>query len=297
LPPGITLGGTGQLTGTPTQAGVFDFTARVTDSAGGVDLRAYRLEVLRNATSVRFEVAPNPAVAGQPVTVSAIVDSTGGGAAGGNLIVWVAGTGARCPDPFEAGPAPVTTILASKALAGGAAQVVFPQLGIDNFRVCALYEGDGLHEPSRFGPVELFVIKGVLLPAPKVGLAVPQLASPGSTVEAIVVVQPLGTTRTPGGRVRLHDGVRDLGGGTLEGGVAHVLIGAPAVEGATMSVSAVYEGDGVFAASASDATTVTASKAVIGGVEPIPALDHAALLAMMLALAALGARRIARRRR
>lgn len=116
-------------------------------------------------TSLAMTLVPNPVVEGQVLTVSTSVNSVRG-APDGVVQLWIAGADSRCPEPFEGGGAPVTTITASATLAGGNAQFAVPNLALGAYRVCARYAGTTAFAPSTQGPADLFVIKGVILTAP-----------------------------------------------------------------------------------------------------------------------------------
>lgn len=69
LPPGLALSPSGRIGGTPTTAGVFTFTAAVTDSAGGIASQTYSLTVLQAGTMVRSGVLAHIATGGGWTTV------------------------------------------------------------------------------------------------------------------------------------------------------------------------------------------------------------------------------------
>lgn len=165
LPPGLALSSDGRIAGAPTALGRYDFTVRVRDARGRQDLRAFTLDVARVPTSLRMTVAPNPAVEGQVVIVSATASSSGGAPDGG-IQAWIAGESNRCPDPFESGSAPVTAITQTAPLAGGGASIPFSGLPVGNLRVCLLYAGNAAFAPSTQGPSDLYVIKGIVLSPP-----------------------------------------------------------------------------------------------------------------------------------
>ena len=50
------------------------------------------------------------------------------------------------------------------------ARVAIADLTIDDYGVCVRYSGDALYNEAFAGPIDAFVIKGVLLPAPTVAL-------------------------------------------------------------------------------------------------------------------------------
>ena len=294
LPTGLSLDAEGRITGTPTVPGTWFFIARVRDVLNQVDTRTYELTAAKISTTVRLGLSPNPAVAGQAVTVSATVVPASGPPPGGTLDAWVAGPGTRCPADFEpVTQDPVTTNTKSGALAGGAAQLVFPDLSIGRFRVCALYRGDATHDPSSLGPVDLFVIKGVQLPAPTVALDVPPRVATGAAIEGRVLVDAAGASSRPGGTVRVRAGARDLGEIPIVDGAAAFSIAAPEVPG-VLAVTASYAGDAAYSPAVSAPAYVVVAKAI--AVEPVPSTGDAAVAALAMLLALAGAARLRRRR-
>ena len=293
LPPGLTLSEDGRIFGTPTTPGTYGFTVRVRDSLTQFASRDFQLVVQRITTTVKLSIAPNPAVAGQAVVVTGTVEAASGPPPAGTLTVWVAGPGSRCPDPFESGADPVTSNVRTATLAGGIVQQSYDDLAIGRFRVCAAYVGVPPYAPSSLGPVDLFVIKGILLPSPKVRLEAPSQALGGTEVRGRVLIEAVGTTARPGGTVHVRAGSRDLGEVPIADGVAAFSTVAPAVTG-TIAITASYAGDSAFSPAVADPAYVAVLKASVGA--PIPALDDAGLALAALALAGLAAIRLRRRR-
>lgn len=170
LPPGLVLGRSGKIGGVPTTPGTFRFTLRVRDKLFQSATQDYELVVGDGTGSggvLALDLAPNPAVIGQSVVMTATVASLSGTPTG-VVDLWVAARGTRCPDPFESGEAPVTSITRTLPLSsGGAAHFVFTDLGAGTFRVCARYRGGADAPVAMAGPTELHVIKGVVLDADK----------------------------------------------------------------------------------------------------------------------------------
>jgi hypothetical protein len=293
LPPGLTLGADGRITGAPTVPGTYVFTVRVRDVLTQFDGQVYELVVQKIATSVRIGLAPNPAVAGQVVVATATVVPQVGAAPPGSVDAWVAGPGTRCPEPFESGSDPVTPLTKNAALAGGVAQIAFPDLAIGRFKVCVRYGGAAQHDASTLGPVDLFVIKGVLLPSPTVSLKVPGKVRAGGRFTGSVVIDAAGTMAKPSGTVRVRAGARDFGEIALADGRAVFEAIAPDDEG-TFAITASYAGDGAFSPAVAEPAYVAVMKQLDS--EAIPATGGAALAAMALALAGLASRRLRRRR-
>jgi len=292
LPTGLSLDAEGRIAGTPTVPGTWTFVARVRDVLNQVDARIYELTAAKISTTVRLGLSPNPAVSGQVVTVSATVVPASGAAPGGTLDAWVAGPGTRCPGEFEPVTGdPVTTNTKSAALAGGAAQLDFAGLSIGRFRVCARYRGDATHDPATLGPVDLFVIKGVLLPSPTVALDVPPRVATGATIDGRVLVDAAGASSRPGGTVRVRAGARDLGEIPIVDGAAAFSVAAPDAPG-LIAVTAAYAGDAAFSPAVSPPAYVAVAKAIV--VEPVPATGDAAIALLALLVAFAGVARLRR---
>ncbi len=164
LPSGTALLASGTLTGSYAAAGTFAFDLRVTDSAGVTAVRAYRQVVDRFPSTLTVRITPNPAVSGQALSV--IVELGFGAAAPtGTIDAWLAGSAERCPAPFESGPLPETPKKQS-APAGPVVALSFATPRIDDYRVCVVYGGDTNHAAAAAGPLDAFVIKGVLPATP-----------------------------------------------------------------------------------------------------------------------------------
>ena len=293
LPPGLAFDPSGVLSGVPTLPGVYQFTAQVTDSVGTQATRAYTITIAKGTPLFAFNVAPDPAVAGEVVVATATL--TGGtGAAGGNVQVWLAHTGERCP--VTPGDAPVAAKTLTAALgAGSDVKFMFGDLGIDHYQVCATYAGDVRYNPVSAGPYDLFVIKGALLGAPTVAIAAPAAVKARQLVSAKVAVNaPAQSTLAPSGSVLLRANGVAVGTLALSGGVATFNTTAPGTPG-TLTLTASYLGDGAFPPALSAPAVVAVTKADPAEAVPVPMLSAAALAMLALALVALGM--VFRRRR
>lgn len=207
LPPGLALGRSGRIGGVPTLPGTYRFTVRVRDTLSQIVTQEYDLVVGDGGGPggvLTLDLAPNPAVIGQAVVVTATVASLSGTPTG-DVDLWVASKGTRCPDPFEGGDVPVTTISRTLPLSSvGLAHFVFTDLGAGTFRVCARYRGGADAAVAMQGPVELYVIKGVVLDADKDAPgAVPVPGpGPGPIALAACLVALAGALRLRGRRTR-----------------------------------------------------------------------------------------------
>jgi hypothetical protein len=285
VPPGI-------LFGRAAGAGTFVFDIQVIDAIGAKAVRRYTLVEEKYPSTLQVTISPNPAVSGQTLTVSAAPTHLLSFPTG-QIDVWLAASAERCPAPFETGPLPETEVKRSATLAGPLpeAQFTFPNLRIDDYRVCAAYSGDANHTAATAGPLDAFVIKGALLAPPLVALAAPARVTGNAAIPAQVIVTPVGTTLMPGGSVRVLADGQPGASALLAGGVAWVVLMAPA-EG-TVSLSAEYLGDGTFPPAVSPLVLVSVAADGVA----IPTLSEMALALLALALAALAAHRLRRRNR
>jgi hypothetical protein len=284
LPPGLAFDPQGLLTGVPTLPGTYTFTVRVTDAAGTVATRSYTIVIARSTPVFTFDLAPNPSVIGQAVVATATLTG-GSGVAAGDVEVWVAASGERCP--AVSGPQPIATRTATASLASGQVRFTFADLGIDHFEVCATYAGDVRYNPVNVGPFDLFVIKGALLSPPGVALSAPaEVKTTGVVTAQVAVKSTQAPAIAPSGNVVLRANGTIVGTATLAGGVASFRTTAPARHG-TMTLTASYLGDGAFPPAVS-APVVVAVKAGPVPVETIPSLSPAMLAALALLVAMVG---------
>jgi hypothetical protein len=294
VPPGLTLSPAGLLSGNPTTPGTFNFTVQVTDSIGTKAIQPYSVTISQVSPAFGFEVTPDPAVAGQPVVISATLTG-GSGAASGELQVWVAHSNERCPQ--TPGTAPIAPLTSTAALNGsGQAQFSFPNLPIDNYEVCGAYAGNGIYAAATAGPIDLFVIKGTILAAPAVTIVAPSSVKIGTALPAQVTVTPPPTlTRVPGGSVVLRANGVAVGTVALSGGAAVFTTTAPSVPGRVI-LTASYYGDGAYAPAVSAARAVAVDRQAEVDAVPVPTLSEIALALLLAAIAFVGAQALMRRR-
>ncbi|MBS0319035.1 MAG: Ig-like domain repeat protein [Proteobacteria bacterium] len=296
LPPGLSLSPSGNLYGVPSAAGTFTFTVQATDAAATTAVHAYTVAIDKGTPTFLFDVAPNPAVSGQPVVITATLVS-GGTTPSGQVQVWLAHSWERCP--FVAGSNPVATNTQSATLAGnGTVQLSFANLDIDNYQVCGTYAGDTRYVTVNAGPVDLFVIKGALLGTPAVTLRAPAVATAGSDVTALVQVQPPpSSAQAPRGNVMLRANGTVIGTVAVADGVAQFAVRTPATAGDVV-LTATYLGDGAYAPTTARPQVI---RVQLGPVDPqavpVPALGTWALAALALLLGFVAARGAAHARR
>lgn len=296
LPSGLALAAGGALAGTPSQAGEFPLAITAANGVPPDAVQRCTLSIRRARSTLTLRLDPVPAVSGQTVTATARV-AGGSVAAQGSVELCVVDPGYACPPPLGApGAAPTRPTLTAALDAQGVARFTLPNLRIDNYLASARYAGDAGHEPATAGPVDAFVIKGTLLGAPKVALAVPGEVAPGAAIEATVNVTPVEPGLTATGAVALRSGGQVIATGALARGHAVLRVAAPTAVG-TFDLTAEYAGDGAFppATSESVAVGVQAKAAELGS--PIPTLSDLALVFTSLALFAFGAHRLRRRNR
>jgi hypothetical protein len=178
LPPGLALSPGGTLSGTPTQPGTYAFDVCLSDSTGAQTSKSFTLVVVTVKTTLLVTITPNPAASGLAVVVA--VNVTGASvAATGQVQVWMAGTGTKCPARFAAGTPtdPDASMRTATLDATGSVWLTYANLPIDDFLVCVQYAGDALYPPAMAGLFDLSVIKGFLLPPGPVSES--QAAAPG----------------------------------------------------------------------------------------------------------------------
>jgi hypothetical protein len=111
---------------------------------------------------------PNPAVFGQPVTV--LAHATGGSVVPtGNVLLCVVGPGQFCASPLGVpppgtDPSLIPPLMSAPLDANGNATFTLTGLLIQDYQLSANYGGDAAYLPATAGPVDQFVIKGLLLP-------------------------------------------------------------------------------------------------------------------------------------
>lgn len=173
LPAGLTLNPTtGVISGTTSAAGSYPVTIIVSGGCGRSAMQNFTLVVTPAPpapTSLTLSSQPNPAVFTQPVTV--VAQASGGAVAPtGSVLLCVAGTGQFCAPPVGAPPSgtppgEIPPLLSAPLDTSGNATFTLNGLLIDTFVLQAYYGGDTGHAPASAGPIDEFVIKGVLLSA------------------------------------------------------------------------------------------------------------------------------------
>jgi Bacterial Ig-like domain (group 3)/Putative Ig domain len=299
LPPGLSFDpASGKVSGAPTAAGTSTLTITASNGCQPTAVQTQTLTVVRSLSTLSISASPNPAYFGQAVIVIARAASSPLPPLG---IVFLCAreTSAFCPPPFDTAP-PGTPASAMRALlsapldATGQATFTLSGLSIDNYILKASYGGDTAHDGASAGPIDEFVIKGILLTPPKVALAAPLRASGGAPLSIGVRVTPSAPAPVPTGTVRLYAGADLVDSATLDANGSTQFRIAAAATGA-FSLRADYSGDALFPPASSPESMVTIAAA--NPTVDIPAVGPMGLALLALVLAALGMRPLYRRAR
>jgi hypothetical protein len=261
-------------------------------------VQAQTLTVVRSGSTLSISASPNPAYFGQAVIV--IVRAAGAPFPPQGIVLLCARElSAFCPSPFDTVPpgTPASMIrapLSAPLDATSQASFTLNGLSIDSYILKASYSGDAAHDGASAGPIDQFVIKGILLAPPKVALLAPLRASSGAPLFIGVRVTPGAGNPMPTGTVRLYAGADLVGSAPLDASGSTQFRVAAVATGA-LSLRADYSGDALFppASSPESMVTIAAANATVD----IPAVGPIGLALLALALAALGMRPMYRRAR
>ncbi|MDI1462810.1 ExeM/NucH family extracellular endonuclease [Catellatospora sp. KI3] len=239
LPPGVDLTVDGRLSGSPSTAGDFAFTVRVSSAYGQAELSA-SVHVGPGTSATVLTAQPNPVATGAGLTLTATVTAA------------VAPTGTVT---FREG----TTVIGTAALSGGTATLVTSALAGGDHAITAAYSGSADLLGSQSGPLAVAVVDPVTLDG----------TLPGGTVGAAYSAN---VSYSGGGPVTFA-----LSGGALPPGLSlsasGVVSGTPTAGGGytftitvTNPVSTVARDYTVTIAAAATTTAVTssASPSVLG---------------------------------
>jgi hypothetical protein len=299
LPAGLAFNSaTGRVSGVPTVGGTSTVIITASNGCRQNAVQTQTLTVAKTPATITLSASPNPAYFGQPVTVIARLVAAPPPLAQGTVLLCAREASAFCPPPFDTVPpgtpaSLIRTPLSAPFDASGQAIFVLSGLKIDNYVLKATYSGDAAHLAASAAPIDEFVIKGVLLPAPKVALLAPSRASSGAPLLVGVQVTPTTASPTPTGTVRLFAGADVVGTATLDANATAQFNIAAATTGA-LALRADYSGDALYPAATSPESLVAAAA---GAAADIPAVGPVGLALLALALAALGMRPLYRRER
>jgi hypothetical protein len=195
LPPGLSFdAASGLISGTPDAAGTSTLTVTANNGCGAPAVQTFTLTVDRAATTLSLVALPEVAVFGQPVTAT-LVASGGPASPQGAVQLCVRGTGMFCGPPFDTVPPGTPPEKIAAPFSGtldpsGRADFRLTGLTIDAFTLLAFYAGDSSHLAASAGPVDVLVIKGVLLPLTPGGRV--SIAASTSDASAIPAVSSIG---------------------------------------------------------------------------------------------------------
>jgi hypothetical protein len=238
LPAGLTLNtATGAVTGTPTTAGTFTFTAQAVDSSTTPKsaTRVVTMVVAQGSTTTAISALPTSSVFGQQVTLTATVNVSGGTPTG-NVT-------------FSDGP----NVLGTAALtSGGTAVLQTSSLAVGSHSFSASYLGDLNFLPSG-SPFLTFSVSQassatILSSSPTTDV----FGQPLTLTATVSAISP--GAGTPTGTVTFTDGANILGTPILNGGTAQITIST--LSTGNHSFNASYAGDTNFTGS-SPATVLT----------------------------------------
>ncbi|MFY9980818.1 MAG: choice-of-anchor tandem repeat GloVer-containing protein [Candidatus Sulfotelmatobacter sp.] len=233
LPPGLSLNSsTGAVTGTPTTAGTYNFTAQVTDSRG------------------------NTATAGSSIVVSPALTLSG---PTGTAQVGVAynsvlnASGGVTPYTFSiiVGSLPPGLTLNAST---GAITGVPTTTGTYNFTAQVVDSGGNTATANC-----TIVVTGAGTEATATALTLEPASVPAGSVGPIVMTATVTTvsgTGTPTGSVTYFNGSSQVGTATLTGGVGTFDYNPSSLSFGIYSITAVYSGNGTFSGSTSPAQTL-----------------------------------------
>ncbi len=220
LPPGLVLGTSGVIEGTPSTTGAYTFLATVTDQTGTTVSRSLSLTVAKTGTSLTVALSP-PAgsVVGQPVTATVVVTHQGSGSPTGSVTVGDGGRSCGIPAP------------------GGSCTLVFTAPGPRS--VAASYPGDANYLDSS--AAASYTVARATSATTLVSSANPSALSQAVTLTASVSVLAPGVD-SPTGTVSFSDGAIPLGAVPLGAGAVAALTTSSLGVG-THSITATYSGD------------------------------------------------------
>ena len=214
-----------------------------TNFAGSIS-SALAQTVNRAATTTSLSTATNPSTLGQSVTFTATVSavSPGAGTATGSVT-------------FMDG----STTLGTASVTSGKAVFSISSLAVGSHSIAAVYGGDGNFTTSTSSPALTQVVNKAATTTSVTATLSPSTLGQSVTFTATISAVPAGVG-APTGSVTFMDGSTSLGSAPLAGGTA--IFSTSSLTVGSHNITAVYGGDGNFAASTSSpALTQVVNKA------------------------------------
>ena len=205
------------------------------NGSAGASVSNPLVQVVKETTAVALASSLNPAQTLTPITLTATVTNSGVGVATGNIT-------------FNDG----SVLLGTAALnASGVATLTLPSLAAGNHSVVASYVGDG----NNFAGISSVLVQVVQLRPTTTALTASETNANNPLQVTLISVERWTGTTVPTGTVTFLNGTTVLGSAVVDNtGVATLTI---VLEAPSVSISAVYSGDTVYAGSTSPTVSVT----------------------------------------
>jgi len=205
------------------------------NGSAGASVSNPLVQVVKETTTVGLASSLNPAQTLTPITLTATVTNSGVGVATGSVT-------------FNDG----TVLLGTAALnASGVATLTLPSLAAGNHSVIASYAGDG----NNFAGTSSALVQVVQLRPTTTALTASETNSNNPLQVTLISVERWTGTTVPTGTVTFMNGTTVLGSAVVDNtGVATLTI---VLEAPSVSISAIYSGDTVYAGSTSPTVAVT----------------------------------------
>lgn len=223
---------------TVTSPGTHTFNYFATDYAGNESTIGSDTFTIESLTSTALGVSANPITYGNSVTLTATVNASFGGAAGGTVSFFANGGS-----------------LGTATLAGGKASITTSAIPAGNVSLVAAYNGSG----TDLASTSAAKAESVKQASSSTSLSSSVNPSPYDDPVTLTAIVKSGTTGTPTGSVTFHNGSASLGTVNLSGGKAVLTTSALTVGAHT--ITAIYSGSTDFIASTSPALIHTVSQA------------------------------------
>ena len=205
------------------------------DGRAGASVSNPLVQVVKENTTVALSSNANPTQTLTPIILTATVTNSGVGAATGNIT-------------FNDG----SVLLGTAALnASGVATLTLPSLAAGNHSIVASYTGDG----DNFASVSTALVQVVQLRPTTTALTATETNANNPLQVTLISVERWTGTTVPTGTVTFMNGTNVLGSSVVDNtgvGTLTIVLQAP-----TVTISAIYSGDTVYAGSTSPNVGVT----------------------------------------